>query len=129
MELPCQFDLALENGERITAAVSVPNFEAAEFVTFATMKGAMKRVALSEFASVRPSGLVAISLEEGDQLGWVRLTSGKDDLILVTANGKALRISEKTIRAMGRTGRGVRGIRMKPDDRLASMEVVPPNGF
>ncbi|MCJ7610833.1 MAG: DNA gyrase subunit A, partial [Candidatus Aminicenantes bacterium] len=121
--------IALENGERITAAVSVPNFEAAEFITFATMKGIMKRVALSEFASVRPSGLVAISLEEGDQLGWVRLTSGKDDLILVTANGKALRISEKTIRAMGRSGRGVKGIRMKPDDRLASMEVVAPSGY
>jgi DNA gyrase subunit A len=89
----------------------------------------MKRVALSEFASVRPSGLVAISLEEGDQLGWVRLTSGKDDVVLITANGKALRIAEKTIRAMGRTGRGVKGIRMKPDDKLASMEVVVPNGY
>jgi DNA gyrase subunit A len=121
--------ISLENGERITAALSVPNFEVAEFVTFATMKGTMKRVALSEFASVRPSGLVAISLEEGDQLGWVRLTSGKDDVFLITANGKALRIAEKTIRAMGRTGRGVKGIRMKPDDKLASMEVAVPNGY
>ena len=94
--------ISLESGERITAAVSVPNFEAAEFITFATVKGLMKRVPLSEFASVRNSGMLAISLEEGDMLGWVRLTSGKDDLILVTANGKALRIKENCIRSMGR---------------------------
>lgn len=121
--------ISLENGERITAAVSVPNFEAAEFITFATVKGIMKRVALSEFVSVRTSGLVAISLDEGDLLGWVRLTSGKDDLILITAHGKALRIAEKSIRAMGRSARGVTGIRMKTGDYLASMEVVSPNDY
>jgi DNA gyrase subunit A len=121
--------ISLENGERITAAVSVPNLEVAEFITFATVKGIMKRVALSEFASVRPSGMAAISLNEDDTLGWVRLTSGKDDLILVTAHGKALRIAEKTIRAMGRSGRGVTGIRMKPGDHVASMEVVSANDF
>ena len=121
--------LSLENGERITAAVSVPNFEAAEFITFATVKGVMKRVALSEFVSVRTSGLAAINLDEGDMLGWVRLTSGKDDLILITAHGKALRISEKTIRAMGRTGRGVVGMRMKPGDYVASMEVVAKDDY
>lgn len=121
--------LSLENGERITAAVSVPNFDAAEFITFATVKGIMKRVALSEFVSVRTSGLVAINLDEGDVLGWVRLTSGKDDLILVTAHGKALRIAEKNIRAMGRTGRGVVGIRMKAGDYVASMEVVAKDDY
>jgi DNA gyrase subunit A len=121
--------LSLENGERITAAVSVPNFEAAEFITFATVKGVMKRVTLSEFVSVRTSGLAAINLDEGDMLGWVRLTSGKDDLILITAHGKALRISEKTIRAMGRTGRGVVGMRMKPGDYVASMEVVAKDDY
>ena len=121
--------ISLESGERITAAVSVPNFEAAEFITFATVKGLMKRVPLSEFASVRNSGMLAISLEEGDMLGWVRLTSGKDDLILVTANGKALRIKENCIRSMGRVARGVTAIRMKDVDRLTSLEVVTTNGF
>ena len=121
--------ISLESGERITAAVSVPNFEAAEFITFATVKGLMKRVPLSEFASVRNSGMLAISLEEGDMLGWVRLTSGKDDLILVTANGKALRIKENCIRSMGRVARGVTAIRMKDGDRLTSLEVVTTNGF
>ena len=121
--------ISLESGERITAAVSVPNFEAAEFITFATVKGLMKRVPLSEFASVRNSGMLAISLEEGDMLGWVRLTSGKDDLILVTANGKALRIKENCIRSMGRVARGVTAIRMKDGDRLTSLEVVTTDGF
>jgi len=78
---------------------------------------------------VRTSGLAAINLDEGDMLGWVRLTSGKDDLILITAHGKALRISEKTIRAMGRTGRGVVGMRMKPGDYVASMEVVAKDDY
>jgi DNA gyrase subunit A len=119
--------ISLEADERITAAVSVPNFDAAEYLTFATSKGYMKRVPLLEFASVRPSGLLAINLEENDELGWVRLTSGKDDLILVTAHGKALRVKESSIRPMGRTARGVTGIRMKPADEVASMEVVIPN--
>lgn len=121
--------ISMENGERITAAVSVPNFETAEYVTMATVRGVMKRMSLSEFSSVRPSGLTAITLEEGDELGWVRLTSGKDDLILVTAKGKALRMAEHNVRSMGRTARGVTGIRMQADDKVASMEVVVPDGY
>ncbi len=121
--------ISLENGERITAAVAVPNFNVAEYVTFATVKGFMKRVPLAEFVNVRPSGLNAIMLDEGDELGWVRLTSGKDELIIVTAKGKALRIKEHTIRSMGRTARGVIGIRMQPDDHVASMEVIAPDGY
>lgn len=120
--------IALGSRERITAAVAVPDFDSAEFITFATVKGTMKCVSLSEFDSVRPSGLIAINLDDDDELGWVRLTSGKDDLILVTVNGRALRISEEDIRPTGRTARGVRGIRFKADDRLASMEVVEEKG-
>ena len=119
--------IALDSGERITAAVAVPDFKAANYVTFATVKGIMKRLSLSEFESVRPSGLMAINLEEGDELGWVRLTSGEDDLILVTKNGKALRMAEKEIRPMGRTAKGNRGIKLKGDDCLSAMEVVEPN--
>ncbi|HEY60440.1 MAG TPA: DNA gyrase subunit A [Anaerolineae bacterium] len=119
--------IALEPGENITAALAVSDFKSAKFITFATVNGIMKRVALSEFASVRPSGLIAIGLEEGDELGWVRLTSGKDEIILVTANGRAIRIKEEDVRVTGRPGRGVIGIRFKDEDRLASMEVVEPD--
>jgi len=120
--------LSLDAGERITAAVSVPNFENGSFFTMATLGGRIKRVALSEFSSVRPSGLIAMSLDEGDELGWVRLTSGKDDIILVTRQGQALRMAEKGIRSMGRQGAGVSGIKLKGNDQVASMDVVEPNG-
>ncbi len=116
--------IALEQGERITAAIAVPNFENAHFLTFATVQGYMKRVELKEFESVRPSGMIAITLGEGDELGWVALTAGKDELILVTANGQALRFNEKEIRPMGRAARGVIGIRFKDGDALTSMAVV-----
>jgi len=120
--------LALGSGERITAAVSVPNFEDAKYLTMATARGRVKRTALSEFASVRPSGLIAITLDEGDELGWVKLTSGNDDILLVTRRGQALKISENEIRSMGRPAAGVTGIKFKADDRLADMEVFEKNG-
>jgi len=114
--------------EKITAVVPVADFENAAYCTLATVKGRVKRVAMSEFAAVRPSGLIAISLEEDDLLGWAVLTGGKDEIILITRNGQALRYPETEIRAMGRTARGVIGIRTRPGDRLAAMEVVEPGG-
>jgi len=120
--------LSLDAGERITAAVSVPNFENGSYFTMATVSGRVKRVALKEFASVRPSGLIAMSLDDDDELGWVRLTTGKDDVILVTRQGQALRLPETKIRSMGRQAAGVSGIKLRPNDLLASMEVVEPNG-
>ncbi|MCL4561453.1 MAG: DNA gyrase subunit A [Chloroflexi bacterium] len=120
--------LAVEAGEKITAAVAVPDFNSAAYCTMATASGRIKRVALSEFASVRPSGLVAISISHGDSLNWVRLTNGKDEVILVTQQGQALRYSEDKVRPMGRTAAGVNGIRFKKDDRLAGMEVVEEGG-
>jgi DNA gyrase subunit A len=116
--------LALASDETITAAVPVPDFAAANYCTMVTRNGKIKRVALSEFASVRPSGLIAISLEKGDVLGWVRLTSGKDEVILVTERGQALRFSEKLVRPMGRQAAGVRGIRLQKGDRVTEMDVV-----
>lgn len=119
--------LALEPNERITAVVSVPDFKAAEYIVVATVKGRVKRMALSDFESVRVSGLIAISLEEGDQLGWARLTSGKDELIMVTHGGNALRVHEDQFRSMGRAARGVIGIKLAQGDRLTAMEVVVPS--
>ncbi|NMB61367.1 MAG: DNA gyrase subunit A [Chloroflexi bacterium] len=116
--------IAVEQGERITAALAVPDFETAGYLTFATTQGYMKRVELKEFESVRPSGLIAITLGEKDELGWVAMTSGKDELMLVTADGQALRFKEEDIRPMGRTARGVIGIRFKAGDALTSMAVV-----
>jgi DNA gyrase subunit A len=118
--------LALGADENVTAAVAVPEFSAGAYCTMATLRGRVKRVTLDEFASVRPSGLIAMGIEPGDELGWVRLTCGSDDLILVTARGKALRFNEKSIRPMGRPASGIIGIRLEEGDRVASMEVVKP---
>lgn len=120
--------LSLENGERITAAVAVPKFVHGQYFTMATLAGRIKRVDLAEFTSVRPSGLIAMSLEAKDELGWVRLTSGKDDVIMVTRKGQALRIAETEIRSMGRQAAGVAGIKLREGDLLASMDVVELDG-
>lgn len=118
----------IDPDEKVTAIVPVADFSDANYCTMATVKGRVKRVALNEFAAVRPSGLIAISLEEQDQLGWVCLTSGENDVMLVTTHGQALRFSETEIRPMGRQARGVIGIRMRKDDQVAAMEVVEPGG-
>jgi DNA gyrase subunit A len=94
----------------------------------ATARGKIKRVNMEEFASVRPSGLIAMSLDEGDFLGWARLTSGKDEVILVTENGQALRFGEEKVRSMGRQAAGVQGIRLKQGDAVTSMDVVDKEG-
>jgi len=83
---------------------------------------------MEEFAAVRPSGLIAMSLVEGDELGWARVTSGKDEVIFVTENGQALRFSEDKVRAMGRQASGVQAIRLKKDDAVTSMDVVEKDG-
>jgi DNA gyrase subunit A len=120
--------LSMSAGETITAAVAVPDFVAAEFCTMATRQGKIKRVDLSDFNAVRPSGLIAITLEEGDELGWARLTDGEDEIILVTEQGQALRFAEAEVRSMGRTAAGVNGIHLAKNDHVASMEVVEEGG-
>ncbi len=120
--------LSMSAGETITAAVAAPDFVAAEYCTMATRNGRVKRVELSEFSAVRPSGLIAITLEEGDELGWARLTDGEDEVILVTEHGQALRFAEASVRSMGRAAAGVNGIRLDDGDHVASMEVVEEGG-
>jgi len=126
--IPLANILSIESGEQITAALPVPNFEDANFCVMVTRNGRIKRVAMSEFAAVRPSGLIAINLDEGDLLGWAKMTTGEEDLIFVSAQGKALRFSEKKVRAMGRQGAGVTAMRLAKGDHLASTEVVDPEG-
>ncbi|MCK4693932.1 MAG: DNA gyrase subunit A [Anaerolineales bacterium] len=120
--------LALSPDELVTAAVSVPDFSAANYCTMTTRNGKIKRVELPKFAAVRPSGLIAISLEEGDVLGWVRLTSGDDEIIIITEQGQALRFHEEKVRPMGRPAAGMRGIKLRPGDCVTSMGVVDPDG-
>lgn len=120
--------LALGPNERITAAIAVSDFSAHGYCMLATARGKVKRVLMEEFASVRPSGLIAMNLEEGDTLGWARLTSGNDEVIFVTQNGQALRFHETKVRAMGRQAAGVQAIKLRKDDLVTSMDVVEKDG-
>ena len=120
--------LALGPGEKITATIAVREFSAHGYCTMMTAKGKIKRVNLEEFESVRPSGLIAMSLADDDELGWARLTSGEDDLIIVTEMGQALRFSEKLVRSMGRPAAGVNGIKLKKGDLVTTMTKVQPGG-
>ncbi len=120
--------LAMELGETITAAVAVADFGESHYCTLMTRKGVIKRVDLTHFEAVRPSGLIAMGLNEGDELGWARLTHGKNDIMVVTEQGLALRFDENEVRSMGRAATGVTGIKLKKGDRVTSMEVVEPGG-
>ena len=120
--------LSLDADERVTAAIAVSDFSAHGYCVLATARGKVKRVDMEEFASVRPSGLIAMNLEDGDTLGWARPTSGKDEVIFVTEQGHALRYSETKIRSMGRQAAGVQGIRLADGDLVTSMDVVDKDG-
>lgn len=122
--MPLPMILALEMGETITAVLPVPNFEEVEYCTMVTRHARIKRVEISHFESVRPSGLIAITLEEGDQLNWVKLTHGNDDLFLVTEHGQSIRFNENQVRSMGRTATGVNAIRLQGDDVVAGVDVL-----
>jgi DNA gyrase subunit A len=116
--------LPLEADEQITAAMAVSSFEQGGSLAMFTHQGRAKRVALSEFENVRPSGLIAIRLDDGDELGWVSLASDDQDLIVVTQQGQALRFSAQTVREMGRNAAGVNAIKLDPGDRVCSAGVI-----
>ncbi|MCL4507547.1 MAG: DNA gyrase subunit A [Chloroflexi bacterium] len=112
------------------AAPSATQAPPVRTVVMCTLKGRIKRVALSHFVSIRSSGLICMTLTGGDQLSYVRLTPGDGELIIVTAQGQALRFDETLVRCMGRTAAGVRAMRLKRDgDYIAGMEVVEESGF
>ncbi len=116
--------LALQPDEHITAVLPVSSFEAQGYFVLATRGGRIKRVRLEEFADVRPSGLIAMTLEDGDILNWVQYTDGDQDIIVATEGGQSIRFHESTVRAMGRQAAGVNAIRLSDDDWVAGMDVV-----
>jgi DNA gyrase subunit A len=116
--------LPLSQDEKITVALPVHDFDDGEYLIMITRKGRIKRVELSVFANVRPSGLIAINLEEGDSLRWVKMTKGNEDIILVSQQGKGIRFNEESVRSMGRTAAGVFAMRLDSWDSLAGADVV-----
>jgi DNA gyrase subunit A len=116
--------LSLGSEEEITAVVSLRNFTDETFVLMATRQGVVKKVKISEFANAKTRGIVAIKLDQGDGLVTALLTSGSDEVVLVTRKGMALRFNEEAVRAMGRASRGVQGIRLSQKDELAGVAMV-----
>ena len=122
--------LPLEPEERITSMLRVTKSEEEDhFLTMVTRNAVIKRVALSAFRNVRKNGLIALDLAEDDELSWVRLTSGRDDLLVATRFGKVIRFHEADVREMGRQARGVRAIRLAEGDVVVGMSVLRENGL
>jgi DNA gyrase subunit A len=117
------------NDERVTAIVRVAEFKPDTYLLLATRGGEIKKTSLDNFAAVRSSGLIAMDLEAGDELVVARLATDRDDVILVTRDGQAIRFAVSSLRASLRTSGGVRGIRLAPDDRVVGMEIVFPDSF
>lgn len=118
--------LQLAPNEKVSAILSMSDMSKFKFLVMVTTKGTIKKTALEDFANVRRSGLIALKLKPEDMLEWVQPSSGKDDLMIVTAGGQAIRFKEAGVRAMGRTASGVRGMRLKSKDEIVGMDVVSP---
>lgn len=121
--------LQLMPDEKVTSMIRVDLTDPEHsFVCMVTKAGIMKRTRLSDFKNIRKSGIIAISLDEGDELAWAKLTSGKDDLIVATREGMSIRFHETDARPLGRTARGVKAITFKkPNDEVVGFDIVRPN--
>ncbi|MGH7776387.1 MAG: DNA gyrase subunit A [Candidatus Dormibacterales bacterium] len=125
--LPINNLIDTAQGERITAVFVRPEADdGARYMVMGTRRGVVKKTAMKEYANVRRNGLIAINLQEGDELEYVEPTGGQDDIIICTELGKAVRFSEQEVRAMGRDTMGVRGMRLGRDDLVAGMAVARP---
>ncbi len=113
--------LPLSEGEKIAAMLKTSDFDEGKFVVMVTKNGKIKRTPLSAYKNVRKNGLIAIGLDEGDEIAGVRMTEGENELIVATHNGRAIRIGEKQIRSMSRTAHGVRAIKLREGDYVVSM--------
>jgi DNA gyrase subunit A len=127
--LPVNNLIDIGPNERITAVFVRPETEAeARYMLMVTKNGYIKKTALAEYANVRRNGLIAINLQEGDELDWVAPTSGTDEILIATALGKAIRFSETEVRAMGRDTQGVIGIKLGTGDSVIGMATAAPDG-
>ena len=117
--------LSLSQKERVTAILAISSKMKAKYLFMGTKMGLVKKVELEKFTNIRTSGIAAIRLKKDDELQWVNLTSGEDEIMMVTEQGQSIRFQEKDVRSMGRAAAGVRGIKMKEDDRVVGIDVIP----
>lgn len=116
--------LPISGEERVTSMIRVPVFEENKYLIMVTKNGVIKRTDLKAFDTARKGGLIALDLDEGDELAWVRLTDGSQEIIVATKKGKAIRFNETDVRAVGRSARGVRALRLKKNDEVVGMVIA-----
>jgi DNA gyrase subunit A len=116
--------LQLQPEETVSSVINVSKTHDAVNLIMCTIRGVVKKTPFEQYQNVRTSGLIAINLDEGDELKWIRMTSGDNEVVISTSQGQAIRFHEKDARPMGRVSRGVRGIRLRPDDHVIGMDIV-----
>lgn len=121
--------LQLQPEEKITSIIRHAKDANDEgYLFMSTTKGTVKKTPLKDYANIRTNGLIAIKLDDGDELRWIKKTTGENDVIISTSAGQAVRFNESGARPMGRTARGVRGVRLRPNDRVVGMDIVNDDG-
>jgi DNA gyrase subunit A len=116
--------LQLQPEETVSSVINVSKTHDAVNLIMCTTHGVVKKTPFEQYQNVRSSGLIAINLDEGDELKWIRMTSGDNEVVISTSQGQAIRFHEKDVRPMGRVSRGVRGIRLRSDDKVIGMDIV-----
>jgi len=118
--------LQISGEEKVNAVLPLDDIKEAKFIIMVTRTGTIKKVPLEDFENVRRSGLIAIKLKSGDALEWVKPSSGKNDITIISKKGQAIRFKEKDVRPMGRAASGVRGIKLKENDTVVGMDIIDP---
>ncbi len=121
--------LQLQPEEHVSSVINVSKQSEHAHLLMCTVKGVVKKTPFEQYKNVRTSGLIAIRLDEGDELKWIRMTTGDEEVIISTAQGQAIRFDEKDARPMGRASRGVRGIRLRTGDQVIGMDVVDNESY
>ena len=121
--------LPISNDEKVTSMIRVPEFDEEKYLIMVTRRGIIKRIALNAYNTARKGGLIALELNEGDDLAWVRMTDGNANVIVATKKGVAIRFKETDVRPMGRLARGVKAISLKEGDEVVGMSVVRDGGL
>ena len=121
--------LPIANDEKVTSMIRVPEFDENKYLIMVTRHGIVKRISLNAYNTARKGGLIALELNEGDELAWVRMTDGSANVIVATRKGVAIRFKETDVRPMGRLARGVKAISLKEGDEVVGMSVVREGGL
>ena len=121
--------LPIGTDEKVTSMIRVPEFNEDKYLVMVTKQGIIKRIELNAYNTARKGGLIALDLNEGDELAWVRMTDGNDEIIIATRKGMAIRFNENDVRPMGRQARGVKALKLKENDYVIGMSVIDEDGY